>query len=200
MDLIQVKKIGKELNEAFLATCQNRSNYALEKLVIGEHETPERQYKQCLDELVRKVAEIGRMEIRIEDMKEKLEKYKASDKPKHQRKAKEMEINLWETNIALEGQLRECNTLYNAYSQMRKYTAEELQNAEEEYYKLRKFKQCQLELQQTGTIQPELINLLQMMGVIPNHFAKTFEHFIDRQKQEYLAAINHHELSEGAKK
>jgi hypothetical protein len=59
MDIAKVKKIGDELNEAFLAACQCRSDYELTVFNIGDHETPQRRYKQCLDELVRKVATIG---------------------------------------------------------------------------------------------------------------------------------------------
>ena len=190
MNIEKVKKIGKELQASFLDCCQNRSNYSLTVLNINDHATPQRQFKQCVDELVRKVSAIGRMEIDIEELKDKLEQSKekeANSEGFEQRTAsrerRKLDIDLWESNLALEGQLREFNCLHSIYEGMNKYSAEEIQQAEEEYHIKMKTASAQRQLETTGVIDPELIRVLSDMQIIDREHSDRFLTFLKQQKE-----------------
>ena len=181
MDIEKVKKIGKESQESFLAACQNKSDYELTYLNINDHPTPQRRYKQCLDEMVRRVSNIGRAEIDIEEFHDKINKAKdkeasteGEEQRKWNRKRRKLEISLWETNLALEGQLREFNCFYGLYEQMPKYTAEDIQAAEEEYHVKRKTSAAQRQLEMTGTFDPELLRVMADMKLIDDNFSDNF--------------------------
>lgn len=190
IDLINVRDIGRQLEQAFLETCQNRTNYQLDELNVKSHETPERQYKQCLDELVRKVAEIGRLEITVEELTDDIAEQSHIEaladtdyaKRRANRERRRHELNLWQTRIHLEGQLREFKTLYSIYDTMPKFTAAQIQAAEPEYYRLRKFKQAALQLESDGRVDPELMNVLTMMGAVPDDYATGFEKLLEQAK------------------
>jgi len=167
MSLERVRSLGKELNDAFYSSCQNRSNYELSILNIGDHETPQRQYKQCLDELVRKVSGLGMLEIDLEEKNDErtiaIDKYKQSTdeikKRKLDRKIRKLDICIWELHLAIEGQLREFNTLYELYNGMNKYTAKEIQEAEQEYHEKRKMGMAQRQIEAGRGVDPELIRV-----------------------------------------
>ena len=197
MDILKVKQIGKELNEAFLACCQNRSNYELTAFNVFDHETPQRQFKQCLDELVRKVATIGRLEIAVEELEDKIDqrRQKESDDTYEgrstKRKRRQSEIDLWETRLHLEGQLREFETLYSVYEQMPHFTAEEIQAADGEYHRLRKTATAQRQIEAGQGIDPELLRVLCRQGIIVDNFADNFQTFLQRSNEQKTIEEQH---------
>jgi hypothetical protein len=182
----QVKHIGKELDAAFLETCQNRTNFQLTALNVKSWETPQRQYKQCLDELSRKVSEIGMLEIAIEEKQDEIEQAKAEvdaaldgfSKRAADRKRRKAEIALWQTKLHCEGQLREFATLYGLFQQYPRFTAAEIQAAEPEYYRISRFRQAAQQLEANGRIQPELVNLLTLCGHVTDNYAQGFAGFL----------------------
>jgi len=195
MDIAKVKKIGDELNEAFLAACQCRSNYELTVFNIGDHETPQRRYKQCLDELVRKVATIGRLELSIEELEDKISHRKAKENEDTfegrsiKRKRKQDEITLWETRLHLEGQLREFATLYTLYENMPHYTAEQIQQADREYHKLRKTATAQRQIESGRGVDPELIRVMTRQGIIEDTHSEKFNKFLTEVKHGQIPEV-----------
>ena len=190
MDLQTVKTIGAELQGAFLAACQCKSNYELTVLNVGDHETPQRGYKQCLDELVRRVGGLGRAEIELEEVEDKLQIAKdkeaiaaGAEKREANRERRKLEISKWELGLAIEGQLREFNALYAAYQQMPTFSAEQIQEAEREYHHRRKMGMAQRQIEAGRGVDPELLRVMADMGVIPNDHADKFIEFLQQQKE-----------------
>ena len=122
---------------------QNRSNFALEKFVVGQHDMPARQRKQVLDELVsmmlglqQSVTAHEMLQIDIEELSTKKERNKYEQKRNEIRiREKIREIRFIELQII--GTLRECNFLRVMLEQMPKYTREEYEQEEAEYWKRR---------------------------------------------------------------
>ena len=187
LQISEVRKIGKELESAFLETCQHRTDYQLDTLNVKSHETPQRQYKQCLDELIRTVSGIGELEINVEELEDDIQQAELAEaaaetdyeRRKADRQRRKKELALWQTRFAIEGQLREFATLYKIYQQSPKFTAAEIQAAEAEYYRLRKFKQAALQLESAGRIDPELMNLFVTAGYVENDYAQGFEKLLN---------------------
>jgi len=185
----KVREIGVELEDAFYATCQHRTDFQLEALNVKSHETPERQYKQCLDELVRKVSGIGDLEISAEELKDEMEQaaQKAQSLPdgfeqrQADRERRKKKLALWQTEIALEGQLREFKALYAVFKQYPKFTAEQIQAAEAEYYQKRLYKKAALQLESNGRIDPEVVSALTLCGYVADNYANGFAGFLEQQ-------------------
>jgi hypothetical protein len=168
IDLSNVENFASCLRDAFYATCQPRSDLQIERFVIGDHETSERQYKQCIDELVRKIMNLRRACTEKELLEYKIEKLRAKNTKLANIKIKQLYISMDELNIAIEGSIREANTLWNIYNSFPiKYTAEDIQNAECKYWYLRlsKLAQSQIESKSSNSPDSGTLDALKKLGV-----------------------------------
>lgn len=146
-------KAIEELEESFLAIQMPRTSYVIEKFVVGQHDTIEMQFSQCVLEIQIKVANLKRaklgkrkIEIQIKELEDKGTEIDQID-------ADLKRIDLQEQDFAVLGALRELETLYKIYQSFpKKYTREEIDNAQENYWKLRLDRQAQQDLQATGRI------------------------------------------------
>ena len=146
-------KAIEELEQSFLEIQQPRTSYVIEKFVVGQHDTIEMQFSQCVLEIQIKVANLKRaklgkrkIEIQIKELEDKGTEIDQID-------ADLKRIDLQEQDFAVLGALRELETLYKIYQSFpKKYTREEIDNAQENYWKLRLDRQAQQDLQATGRI------------------------------------------------
>jgi len=129
---------------------QNRSNFALEKFVVGQHDMPARQRKQVLDELLammmglqQSVTAYEMAQIDIDELSE------IETENKHEQKRND--IRLWEKTrevklieMQIIGTLRECAFLYALLDRMPKYTREQFEQEEVEYWEKRLTRQARL--------------------------------------------------------
>jgi hypothetical protein len=146
-------KAIEELEESFLAIQMPRSAYTIEKFVVGQHDTVEMQFCQCVLEIQIKVANLKRaklgkrkIEIQIKELEDKGTEIDQID-------ADLKRIDLQEQNFAVLGAIRELEALYKIYQSFpKKYTRKEIDDAQENYWKLRLDRQAQQDLQATGRI------------------------------------------------
>lgn len=145
--------IVKEMEESFLAIQMPRSAYTIEKFVVGQHDTVEMQFCQCVLELQIKYdnlrrAKLGRrrIEIQIKELEDKGTEIDLID-------ADLKRIDLEEQDRAVLGALREFESLYKIWQSFpKKYTRQEIDAAQPDYWKLRLERQAQQDLQATGRI------------------------------------------------
>ena len=146
-------KAIEELEQSFLEIQQPRTSYVIEKFVVGQHDTIEMQFSQCVLEIQIKVANLKRaklgkrrIEIQIKELEDKGTEIDQID-------ADLKRIDLQEQDYAVLGALRELEALYKIYQSFpKKYTREEIDNAQESYWKLRLDRQAQQDLQATGRV------------------------------------------------
>ena len=118
---------------------QNRSNYTLGKFVVGQHDMPARQRKQVLDELLslleglnQCVSMFENTQIDIEELQEPVEdKYQQR---RNEIKLHEKELDLRFLKFRMIGLIRECDYLYGLLDKMPKYTREEFEKEEAQYW------------------------------------------------------------------
>lgn len=165
---LNLTTVKSELIESLDAINQSRSNYQIEKFVIGEHTKPERQFQQCVLELKVKLQNIKREELNL---------------IKHQRKlAAETDdiekaliaLDIEDMEYSIKSQKREAGTLYAIYTQFPKFTYQQLQEAEESYWFDRLGRQAEIELQSTGRVGQGNLDALRMIGAVQNNFAGDF--------------------------
>lgn len=135
-----------ELETAFHAINQGRSDFQLSNFVVGQHDTATRQYQQCVLELQLKTFTIRRMLVEKRKLEKKI--LAATDVDD-----KELDcITLEELTLNVEGQVREWNTLYAIFQSMPKFTHEQIQAGEQEYWGYRLARQAQEDITAHGRI------------------------------------------------
>jgi hypothetical protein len=146
-----VKKVS-ELNFAFLEIQMPRTKFALTHFVVGQHDTPEQQYLQCVLELQIKYDNIRRAQLNKKKVLIKISKLEQENTEESLIDAELMRIDLEEQDRALLGALREFKVLYDIYESSPKYTREQIDAAQPEYWRRRLNRQAQQEQSTTGNI------------------------------------------------
>lgn len=134
------------LQEAIKEITQSRSRFQLEKFVVGQHDTPEMQYYQtCLEanSLLRNIKEnelkIKKIEAEIEEL---LETGKKSDAIEAEIKA----LSIDDINVSLIGARRELEILEAIFNKFPKYTRQEIEDAQEDYWAKRLIRVGQMQM------------------------------------------------------
>ena len=159
-DLVPMKErvnkaidLVKELEESFLEIQMPRSAYTIEKFVVGQHDTIEMQFAQCVLEIQIKVDNLRRAKLNRRKLEIKIEEYESKGTELDQIEADLVRIDLQEQDRAVLGALREFEALYKIYQSFpKKFTRQEIDAAQPEYWKLRLERQAQQDLQSTGRI------------------------------------------------
>ena len=158
----------KNMEDAFLEIQQPRTAYVLEKFVVGQHDTIESQYAQCVLELQIKYDNLRRAKLNKKKIEIKIKEAEDKDTELDQIEADLMRIDLEEQDRAVLGALREFEALYKIWQSFpKKFTRAELDAGQEEYWRLRLARQAQQDLQATGRIgvgNSEALRQIGMMG------------------------------------
>lgn len=159
MEKDQAEKVNKQFVEALEACCQGRSNYQLEKLVVGTHDTPQRQFMQCVEEMRQKKSNIKRSELQLMKLEKRL-KVETDEIEKEL-----IKCDLEDQEYSLKAQQRELGHLTAIFMAMPKFTYEQLQTEEERYWTLRINRQsAHDQIQRATGISPGNLDALHQMG------------------------------------
>ncbi len=142
-----------EMEAAFMEIQMPRTAYQIKHFVVGAHDTEPQQYFQCVLELQIKDSNIRRallhkrkIELEIEqlDIGSEIDKIEADIK----------RIDIIDQDRAILGAWREFQVLYEIWQQFpKKYTREELDAAQPEYWRRRLARQASQDLQALGRVQ-----------------------------------------------
>lgn len=164
----ELQTMKKDVMEAIDSIAQSRSNYQLQHFVVGQHDTQERQYQQCLLELNTKLNNIKRDQIALK----KLEKKLSLEKDEDERSL--IEIDIEEVSFGLKSQMREAGVLYSIFNALPKFSYQQLQEAEERYWHLRLSRQAEMDIAQRNLgIGTGNMEALRQAGLVDG-FAQTF--------------------------
>lgn len=142
-DIKIIHERAEKLKTAMLDVQQPRSNYALEHFVKGLHDTPGQQYLQVMEELRRCYIMIRKLILDKEKIILEIEQIRSKARNRIQEIDAEIkEVDLEEIEASLIGKVREFNALYNIYTSMPKYTREQIEAEEPEYWAKRLTRQA----------------------------------------------------------
>jgi hypothetical protein len=154
-----------QLRAAISEMQQPRSDYMIERFVVGQHRTPERQYHQCIIELQlkhdairRAMLEIRREEVMIEaaDLAIKTPPQSGLSwdiaKELARLEIQERRWNIENAEMRIRGWLGEFDALYAIFEAMPKFTDAQLQAAEAAYWLERLERQAAQDIAQHGSI------------------------------------------------
>ena len=155
-DLVKKIEVDGELLKAFEAIQQPRTNFQLEKFVVGNHDVPEQQYAHCVLEIQVKYNALRKAKISFEKMDYLIAKYKkeADDGNKLSGfKAREKEVEKDTAWLAVVGAIRELEFLYAMWKGFKKkYTREEIDKVQPLYWKKRLERQAHQDVMAGGRI------------------------------------------------
>lgn len=158
---IEVKEKYIELLDSFDAVAQSRSDYQLEHFVVKDHETLERQFLQVVIELQVKSSTLRRAVINRRKLVKRIQDEQDPDEKEL------LLIDLEDLDFGMKGAVREFNTLYGIYYNLPKFTADDIQKAEADYWKLRLTRQAAIDVESTGRVGTGNLNALRQADLFP---------------------------------
>jgi len=162
----------EELEKAIIEIQQPRSRFQLEKFVLGQHATKEMQYYQvCLeiqDMLYKyRIAEINQKKILM-----KIAKLRSTGDEIKELKAQELELGLEQIRLGIVGAQRELAHLIDIWNSFEhKYTRDEIEAAQPDYWKLRLTNNANAMLMSGSGVNPAHIEAMEQAGIL-NSFIK----------------------------
>jgi hypothetical protein len=155
----------KEIEQAFLEIQQPRTDYVIEKFVIGQHDTLEQQYAQCVLEMQIKYDNIRRAILNKKKIEIKIKKLEEKNSDISIINVQLAKIDLEEQDRAMLGAVREFDALYKVFKSFPKqYTREDLNKNQEEYWTKRLARQANQDLQAYGRVGVGNIEALRQIG------------------------------------
>jgi hypothetical protein len=150
-----IEKVAKDY------VVRERSDYQLKHFVIGQHDTPEMQYRQILLEVKSLVMKIKLAELDVE--KKRIKISRLTDDPLDIIKAKKLELGISITLDALEGARRELDFLLRLAENYQKYSPQDIEDNQEQYWQARLERQAAID-QMGSQQQISPSNLMSMLN------------------------------------
>lgn len=144
--LVEIDSIVEGLKEDFDAIAMSRSAYVLENLVVKVHEHPTQQWLQCVLEMRIKYNSIRRHLVNRQKLQREIETLE--DELDRELKR----IDLDDLEWSLLSASREFMSLYQIYQTMPRFTREEIEQGQAEYWYNRLTKQAVQEVLANGRV------------------------------------------------
>tara|TARA_Y100000310_G_scaffold11942_1_gene12420 strand:+ start:1266 stop:1796 length:531 start_codon:yes stop_codon:yes gene_type:complete len=153
------------ISEAIAEIQQPRSRYQLIHFVIGQHDTPEmRFYQLCLElqdmgyKLRTAQLSVRKTEIEIARLLETGDEIDAIE-------AEEKQVGLEQTQIVMRGAERELAVLTDLFDESQKFTRDEIEHAQPEYWEKRLTRQTNLQIM-SGGVQWAQLDSMRQIGML----------------------------------
>jgi hypothetical protein len=159
------------ITEAITEIQQPRSRFQLIHFVIGQHDTPEMRFYQLCLELQDmgyklRMAQIGvrKAEVEIARLLETGDELDALE-------AEEKQVGLEQTHIVMRGAERELAILTDLFDESQKFTRDEIEHAQPEYWEKRLTRQTNLQLM-AGNVQWAQLDSMRQVGLLDEAVAE----------------------------
>jgi hypothetical protein len=125
---------------------QSRSRYQLEKFVLGQHHSPEMQYYQLVLEASGLISAIKESELNIQKLKAEAEELRETGKKSDAIEAQIKELRVEDYELNLIGTRRELGYLKELFEQFPKFSREEIEAGQKDYWETRLMRVGQLQM------------------------------------------------------
>ena len=159
------------ISEAIAEVQQPRSRFQLVHFVIGQHDTAEMRFYQLCLELQDmgyklRVAQLGVRKAEVE-----IARLQATGDDLDAIEAEEKQIGLEQTQIVMRGAERELAILTDLFDESQKFTRDEIEHAQPEYWQKRLTRQTNLQLM-AGGVQWAQLDSLRQAGMLDDLVAE----------------------------
>ena len=160
-----------DISDAITEIQQPRSRYQLIHFVIGQHDTAEMRFYQLCLELQDmgyklRVAQLGVRKAEVE-----IARLQATGDDLDAIEAEEKQIGLEQTQIVMRGAERELAILTDLFDESQKFTRDEIEHAQPEYWEKRLTRQTNLQLM-AGGVQWAQLDSLRQAGMLDDLVAE----------------------------
>lgn len=172
----------EEIKRAIAEVQQPRSKFQIERFVLGQHATPEMQYYQTVIELQDLLYKYELAKIGIQKTEAKIAKLLATGDEIDALKAKEKELGLKQTELAMLGAKREIEHLMDIWNSFEhKYTREEIESAQPDYWQARLTGNARAMIMSGGGLNPAHLEAMGQAGVLESFISE-----IEQSKKEIV--------------
>jgi predicted transcriptional regulator len=169
-----------EIETAIAEVQQPRSRFQLERFVLGQHATDEMRYYQVCIELQDMIHKYKLAEINKKKTDLKIERLRATGDELDELKAQEIELNQSQNKYAVIGAQRELAHLIDIWNTFQhKYTREEIESAQPDYWQARLTNNAKAMLMGGATVNPAHIEAMEQAGVLESFVAE-----VEKTKKE----------------
>jgi hypothetical protein len=166
LQIVESQKVQDIISHAY-SVQQPRSNFQLEKFVLGQHDSEPMQFYQLCIEISESAYHLRIAALELEKMYIRLNDLLKSNDRIDQIDAKIMQVNIEKTESVVSASIAEFNTLLKLYDSFsKKYTREDIENDQETYWVSRLRRQAALEEISVSTSQSEHFNSLRQVGLL----------------------------------
>jgi hypothetical protein len=180
--------IGSTINTNIASLLKSRTDFQLEKFVVNQHDTDEMRFKQCLLEMHSIYYPLKTLYLEVKKLEIQINNLLKSENELDQIDAEIKQLNLDQINFSIIGSLQELNKLKEIYDSFEhKYTSEEIENNQAEYWDKRLRRQSILaEIGGSPGQASHLDSLRQIGAIVVNTEKATIESsaIIENKKSE----------------
>jgi hypothetical protein len=146
---------------------QSRSEFQIEKFVVGQHDTDEMRYFQTLIELQQLYYSMKTVTLEMKKTEIEISRLRSTGDEIDEIDAQIRELSLEQTRLIGIGGFRELEVLLNIYNCFEhKYTRAEIEDAQPEYWNKRLSRQATLEAIGGTQAQAAHLDALRQMGAL----------------------------------
>ena len=169
-----------EIEQAIAEVQQPRSRFQLERFVLGQHATAEMQYYQTCIELQDMIHKYKLAEINKKKTDLKIARLRSTGDELDELKAQEIELGQEQTKFAVIGAQRELAHLIDIWESFQhKYTRQEIEAAQPDYWQARLTNNAKAMLMGGATVNPAHIEAMEQAGVLDSFVAE-----VEKTKKE----------------
>lgn len=162
-----------DLLNAIAEVQQPRSRYQIERFVLGQHDTDEMRYYQCVIEINDLVYKHRLAQIEVAKAEAKIRRLRASADEIDELKAQKWELGLEQTRLAMIGAERELAVLIELWESFPvKYSREQIEAAQPDYWHARLTRQASLQAIGSGTVDWAQMDAIRQAGFLDEFISK----------------------------
>lgn len=164
------EKLDNKTHPIFFALTEiqkPRTRFQLEKFVVGQHDTPEQQYKQTLVEIQNLYYTLKVLSLRVKKEEIEINRLRSTGDEMDELDAQIKEVSLEQTRLAALGAQREIMDLVDIWESFeKKFTYEEMEQLQPNYWDKRLRRQAVLEAVGGSQAQASHLDSLRQIGAI----------------------------------
>ena len=164
-----------DIGDAIAEVQQPRSRYQLVHFVIGQHDTPEMRYYQVCIELQDMGYKLRMAQLGVRKAAVEIARLQATGDELDAIEAEEKQVDLEQTRIVMRGAEREIAILTDLFDESQKFTRDEIEHAQPEYWQARLTRQTNLQLM-AGGVQWAQLDAMRQAGLLDELVAERERH------------------------
>jgi len=157
--------------DAIAEVQQPRSRYQLIHFVLGQHDTPEMRFYQLCLELQDMGFKLRMAQLNVRKTEIEIARLVATGDDLDAIEAEEKQVGLEQTRIVMRGAERELAILTDLFDESQKFTRDEIEHAQPEYWQKRLTRQTNLQLM-AGGVQWAQLDSLRQAGLLDELIAE----------------------------